>query len=267
MPVDSFKYLHRLITRYYKFTRVTPELPIPWTPLARPLDQCRFGLVTSAGLYHKDHELPFDVEWERREPTWGDPTFRTIPVYITQAEVGASHLHINTHDVLEDINILLPIRRFQELVAEGRIGSLAEEAYSFMGYQGFPASTTEWRRAYGPQVAEKLKEQEVDCVFVTNMPFWAQKIGVPRTLGVEFPFAHTLGQPHNREMQMRVICQALDVLEMANTPSIVVHSEEKWPASFEEAMHDSHPDELPPITRVMGRHIREAILGLMRGKN
>jgi len=168
MPVDSFKYLPRLITRYYKLTRVARELRIPWTPLTRPLDQCRFGLVTSGGLYHKDHELPFDVEREKQEPTWGDPTFCTIPIDIPQDEVGVSHLHINTRDVLEDIDILLPIHRFRELVAEGRIGSLAEEAYSFMGYQGFPASTKEWRLVYGPQVAKKLKSMGVDCVFLTT---------------------------------------------------------------------------------------------------
>jgi len=166
MPVDSFKYLSRLISRYYKLTKVVPELPIPWTPLARPLAQCRYGLVTSGGLYHKGHEPPFDVEREKREPTWGDPSFRTIPVDIKQEELGASHLHINTHDVLEDIDILLPVHRFQELVAEGRIGSLAGEAYSFMGYQGFPADLTGWREVYGPQVAEKLSAQEVDCVLL-----------------------------------------------------------------------------------------------------
>ncbi|RME87672.1 MAG: hypothetical protein D6770_08820 [Anaerolineae bacterium] len=167
MSVDSFKYLPPLITRYYKLTRVETELPIPWTPLARPLEECRFGLVTSAGLYHKGYEPPFDVEREKREPTWGDPTFRTIPIDIPQGEVGVSHLHINTRDVLEDINIILPIHRFRELEAEGRIGSLAKEAYSFMGYQGVPASTKAWREVYGPQVAKRLKDQGVDCVFLT----------------------------------------------------------------------------------------------------
>jgi D-proline reductase (dithiol) PrdB len=168
VPVDSFKYLSRLVARYYKLSQVEPELPIPWTPLARPLDQCRFGLVTSAGLYHKGHEPPCDLDRERQEPTWGDPSFRTIPTDIRDEQLGASHLHINTRDVLEDINILLPIHRFQELVAEGRIGSLARDAYSFMGYQGFPADLSGWRDVYGPQVAERLSAEEVDCVLLTT---------------------------------------------------------------------------------------------------
>ncbi len=69
--------------------------------------------------------------------------------------------------MLEDFNILLPVHRFQELVVEGRVGSLARHAYSFMGYQGFPPDTTAWEETYGPQVAEKLKVEEVDCVLLT----------------------------------------------------------------------------------------------------
>jgi len=117
-----------------------------------------------------------------------------------------------------------------------------------------------------PVLARVFESAGMSTIMVTNMPYWAEKIGVPRTLGVEFPFAHTLGQPHNREMQMRIIQQALDVLETAEKSGTVVHSEEKWPAPFEEAMHISHPEELPPITRVMGRHIRDALRGLRRGR-
>jgi D-proline reductase (dithiol) PrdB len=172
MPVDSFKYLPRIIAAFYQMTDRQPELPIPWTPLPRPLAECKFGLVTSGGLYHQGIEPPFDLEREKQEPTWGDPTYRTLPADIQQAEVGASHLHINTRDVLEDVNILLPIHRFQELAAEGgkprgRIGGLAKHAYSFMGYQGFPSDTTAWQQTYGPQVAEKLKAEGVNCVLLT----------------------------------------------------------------------------------------------------
>jgi D-proline reductase (dithiol) PrdB len=168
MEVDSFKYVSRLITRYYKLTRVEAELPIPWAPLARPLDQCRFSLVTSGGLYHEGHQPPFDLERERREPAWGDPSFRALPTDVEQAEVGVSHFHINGSDALEDMNILLPVQRFQELAAEGRIGGLARHVYSFMGYQGFPSDLSGWREVYGPQVAQELLAGEVDCVLLTT---------------------------------------------------------------------------------------------------
>ncbi len=168
MQVDSFKYVSRLIARYYKLTRVQAELPIPWSPLTRPLNQSRFGLVTSGDLYHKGHEPSFDLERERREPAWGDPSFRTLPTDMDPAEVDVGHWHISKRDVLQDMNILLPIQRFQELVEQGQIDGLARHAYSFMGYQGFPADLTGWRDVYGPQVAEKLLAEEVDCVLLTT---------------------------------------------------------------------------------------------------
>jgi D-proline reductase (dithiol) PrdB len=168
MTVDSFKYLSRLVSRYYKLASVDNPGPIPWTPLSKPLEASRFSLVTSGGLYHKDHDAPFDLEGEEQNPTWGDPTFRSLPADIQQEELGASHHHINTDGVLEDINVLLPVKRFRELAVAGRVGGLANTVYSFMGYQGFPADLAAWKRVYGPQVAEKIIAEGVDCVLLTT---------------------------------------------------------------------------------------------------
>lgn len=168
MEVDSFRCVPSLIKRYYQLNRVSKELPIPFTPLPKPVGRCRFGLVTSGGLYNVRSEQPFDQEGERRNPAWGDPSFRTLPVDMDPADVGVSHLHINRQDVLADPNILLPIQRFQELVAEGRIGGLAPHAYSFMGYQGFPSDLSGWSDIYGPQVRDRLLAERVDCVLLTT---------------------------------------------------------------------------------------------------
>jgi len=167
MTVDSFKFLPRLIAMFYRMTKREPEMPIPWTPLRRPLSECTFGLVTSAGLYMRKSDRPFDVEGERQKPTWGDPSFRIIPSDIESGKVGASHLHFNTADVEVDFNIQLPIHRFLTLVEEGRIGGLAASNYSFMGFQGFPPDTTEWEERYGPEVAEAFLNEGVNCVLLT----------------------------------------------------------------------------------------------------
>ena len=50
MPLDSFKYLSRSIAAYYQTIRVDRADPIAWTPLSKPLSECRFGLVTTAGI-------------------------------------------------------------------------------------------------------------------------------------------------------------------------------------------------------------------------
>jgi D-proline reductase (dithiol) PrdB len=167
LPVDSFKFLPRLITTFYQTIEQEPEYPIPWNPLLKELGECRFGLVTSGGLYQMGVEPPFDTAREKQEPTWGDPSYRSIPTDIRQDQVGVSHLHLNVEDISSDINILLPIHRFQVLVLEGRIGGLATFAYSFMGYQGFPPDTLAWEETQGPQVAEKFIAEGVDCVFLT----------------------------------------------------------------------------------------------------
>jgi D-proline reductase (dithiol) PrdB len=167
LAVDSFKYLPRVITAFYQATDREPQEPIPWTPIDRPLEQCRFALITSGGLYQLGKDPPFDLEREAEEPTWGDPTFRVIPTDIRPDQIGVSHLHIKTVGIREDFNILLPIHRFQRLVEEGRIGGLGRKAYSFMGYQGFPPDASEWVETYVPQVVEELRKDEVDCVFLT----------------------------------------------------------------------------------------------------
>jgi hypothetical protein len=91
------------------------------------------------------------------------------------------------------------------------------------------------------------------------MPFWAEKIGVPRTLAVEFPFGHTLGQPHDAAQQTRVIRQALEVLETAQTPGEIVHSPETWPVPQKEAVQDWQPQEPSPVVQVIAPRIREIL--------
>jgi len=167
MPVESFQYLPRLIATFYQMTEHEPEYPIPWAPLSRPISESKFGLVTSGGLYQRDIDPPFDLDRERTQPTWGDPSYRTIPTDISQSEICVSHLHLNTQDVHQDVNILLPVHRFREMVAEGEVGALAEHAYSFMGFQGYPPNTSEWQKTYAPEVVENMKAERVDCVFLT----------------------------------------------------------------------------------------------------
>jgi D-proline reductase (dithiol) PrdB len=166
-PVDSFKYLPRLIALFYQSNQREPQLPIPWTALKKPVAESKFGLITSGGVYDRSRQQPFDLDRERREPRWGDPSFRTIPITIPTEDLGVSHLHVNPDDILEDIDILLPIHRFQELATAGVIGGVAQDAISFMGYQGFPPNTDEWEKTYAPQVAELFKAEDVDCILLT----------------------------------------------------------------------------------------------------
>lgn len=164
MAVDSFKFLPGSIAAYYRNLPVQKTEPVPWAALKKPLAEARVALVTTAGVYVEGAEPGFDEDGERRNPMWGDPTFRRIPRDVPAGGIGTSHLHINNRDLKVDLNVQLPVHRLAELEAEGVIGSLAPTAYSFMGYQ---MDTREWRERYAPEVAGLMKDEAVDAVLLT----------------------------------------------------------------------------------------------------
>lgn len=164
MPTDSFKWLPRSIAGYYQAMEVPEPEETPWSPLRKPIEQCRFALVTTAGLYLKDEQPPFDLDRERREPGWGDPSYRVVPSDVRQEQIGVGHLHINTEDIEADLNIALPVHRFQELAATGEVGKVAPHHYSFMGYQ---QDNSHWREHSGPAVAQRMVEEQVDAALLT----------------------------------------------------------------------------------------------------
>lgn len=110
-----------------------------------------------------------------------------------------------------------------------------------------------------PVLARVLEAAGLSTILVTMMPFWAEKIGVPRTLAVEFPFGHTLGQAHNAAQQQRVIGQALAVLETAVTPGTIVHSDETWPVPQKEAYKAWQPAAPSPIIDVLAPKFRQML--------
>ncbi len=136
---------------------------IPWTPLQKPINELRFTLMTSAGISVKT-EKPFDMERERQEPSWGDPTHREIPKTAQEKDIDANHLHINTDYIKEDINVMLPLERFREFEADGIIGSLAPTCYSYYGFQPDPKVLMEETM---PKVSEKMLSEGVEAVVLT----------------------------------------------------------------------------------------------------
>ncbi len=111
-----------------------------------------------------------------------------------------------------------------------------------------------------PVLARTLEAAGLSTILVSNMPFWAEAVGVPRTLAVEFPFGHTLGQPHAVDQQRRVIEEALVALEEAQAPGAILHSREAWPEPPDKALKDWQPEEPSPVMAV----IRPRVMELMR---
>lgn len=132
--VDSYRFLDRLTRRLIK-AWIGLETPreIPWTPLSKPLEESTIALISSAGLALKT-DRPFDQEGERRNPWWGDPSYRILPRTAIEEDVSLYHLHIHPRLVEQDLNTVLPLQRLLELEDRGEIGRSAANHYSFMGY-------------------------------------------------------------------------------------------------------------------------------------
>ncbi len=79
------------------------------------------------------------------------------------------------------------------------------------------------------------------------MPYWAEKLGAPRTLGVEFPFGHPLGRAGQRDEQLAVLRRALRFLREAKAPGAIEHYEQPWPEGEEEWRKRWQPLEPSPI--------------------
>ena len=135
---------------------------IPWTPLAKPLSACRVALVSSAGIA-RDDQRPFNQELERRDPWWSDQSWRQIPLGTTEDDVGIYHLHIDPHFGQQDLDCVLPLRRLQELTAEGIVGEAAAAHYSFMGYILQPR---ELLASTAPAIAAQMAAEAVDVALL-----------------------------------------------------------------------------------------------------
>ena len=163
--VDGFRFMPPSLRAW-----ISKDIPdqqfkghIPWTPLHKPIKEATFSLMTTAGISIKS-DPPFDVEREKREPLWGDPSSREIPKTTTEADINVNHLHINTEYIKEDINVMLPLARFREFEKEEIIGQLAPTCYSYYGFQMEPKTLLEETM---PKVADKMRQENVEAVLLT----------------------------------------------------------------------------------------------------
>ncbi len=108
---------------------------------------------------------PFDMDGERKRPTWGDPSWRRLRSDAIGSTIRANHLHIDTGYIERDLNVALPLDCLRELVAAGEIGAVADTHYSIMGFQGNDRNVLE--NESGPAIAEAMRSEEVDLALLT----------------------------------------------------------------------------------------------------
>lgn len=161
--VDSFRFLDPLTKQVVKsWIAREPSREIPWTPMGKPLEECTVALISSGGIALRG-DTPFDQERERRNPWWGDPSYRIIPRGSSADDVEFYHLHVDPTFAREDLNCLLPLDHLEEEANAGRIGDSASRHYSFMGYIIEPAVLLEETT---PKIISNLQEDDVDVVLL-----------------------------------------------------------------------------------------------------
>ena len=159
--IDSYKFLSGITKRLAQnWAKMEVPKSIPWTPLAKPLSECRVALISSGGIALKT-DIPFDQEGERQNPWWGDPSYRIIPRGTKTEEIKLYHLHVDPVPAEADLNCLLPIDRLIELEAAGEIGAAAPSHYTFMGYNLQPKVLLEETTL---AIIRNLRDEAVDAV-------------------------------------------------------------------------------------------------------
>jgi D-proline reductase (dithiol) PrdB len=159
--VDSYRFISGMSKRLVKsWIKLESPREIPWTPLSRPLSDSTVALISTGGIALKT-DLPFDQEGERKNPWWGDPSYRIIPGTARTEDVRVYHMHIDPGLAEQDINCLLPIERLEELAEMRKVGRAASSHYSFMGYLLDPRELLEKSI---PSIIEHLRADAVDVV-------------------------------------------------------------------------------------------------------
>lgn len=155
--LNSLAITKTLIQRKYPPFEYTVFYDTPVTPLKKPLNECKLALLTTGGLHLKT-DKPFDTKYLQ-----GDCSYRMLPNDVTHEDIMVSHESYDHKFINEDLNCVFPIDRIREYLKEGKIKSLSEEHYSFMGHIFETGPLIENSRTVG----KRLKELGVDIAFLT----------------------------------------------------------------------------------------------------
>jgi D-proline reductase (dithiol) PrdB len=153
---DEFSLAVRVFLKAYRWRRIEP---VPWTPLGKPLSQCRLALVSSAGFVVSG-QPPFDSSVRG-----GDVSFRDIPSAVDVHDLVDTHRSqsFDHTGLQQDPNLACPLDRVRELVQRGRIGSINHRHLSFMGSITAPGRLV---RGTAPEMARRLRADGVDIALL-----------------------------------------------------------------------------------------------------
>lgn len=216
---------------------------IPYTPNRKPLDQLTIALITTAGVHRKDQE-PFDLD--------GDYNYRLIAPDAQPADLMVTHKFYDHTDADKDVNVIFPLEVLRDLAGEGVIGGLADKNFGTMG------ASMNLRKFYEelvPALADQVERSKADAALITGgcphlchrtavaiareiemrglptvhvsvAPEASLEGGPPRILYPSgFAIGNAFGRPGQRELQRKVVLDALQLLTTPMEPGNLVTRE------------------------------------------
>jgi len=130
---------------------------VPFTPLRKPISECRVGLVTTAGRTQAEGMI--GAGRLMREP-YAEPANPPPPHLFTDDLFWDKE---TTHT--DDVDSFLPVNRLAEYAAGGRIGSASPRFY------GVPTDYSQSRTSQGaaPRILEWCREDGLDAVLLSAL--------------------------------------------------------------------------------------------------
>jgi D-proline reductase (dithiol) PrdB len=145
------------VNERYPGSMITKTDAIPLAPLRVSVERARVAFVSSAGVQPKG-SLPFDVV----HPV-GDYSYRLVRSASLVEELEIHQLKYPTDGASQDLNVIFPIERLQELASEGVIGGLTEHFFSFIGYNMDPER---FERTLAEDLAAAVAHEHPDAVLL-----------------------------------------------------------------------------------------------------
>lgn len=235
-----------------------------WAAMAKPLSECRIGVIVSAGAY-----VAGQVAFYYKD----DTSLRRIPKTAEAKDIRFAHVtDYMLGDAREDPNCLVPVDALRRLETEGFVGEVAETIYACMG--GI-YSQRKARETVIPALLDAMRAEQVDAVLL--VPFcpvchqtlslaarYLEEAGLPtlclgsaldivkavnppRTVFLDYPLGHSAGKPFDRADQYGVVRAALGHLETMDRPGTVVTLPNRWDDdSWRQAAYDQMEDRRAP---------------------
>ncbi|HRH41094.1 MAG TPA: glycine/sarcosine/betaine reductase selenoprotein B family protein [Pyrinomonadaceae bacterium] len=159
---EKFKQLRpglwQTVNDRYPGSMITKNDLIPLAKLSKLLSESRLTFVSTAGVQPKN-TMPFDTV----HPV-GDYSFRRVPSNSKTTDLEIHQLKYPTFGANQDLNVIFPIERLRELVAEEFIGSLTENFFSFIGYN---MDAERLEQILAENIAEAVKSEGTDVALLS----------------------------------------------------------------------------------------------------